>query len=347
MPYNVWPAAKLRSKTTAMRVCGLNRTRLGLFVGVTLGAALSCKHEAPGKPEKPLDPSAIAANGPAGPSPDSMNVVLARVGDKAITVGDFAAALERMDRFERLRYQSPERRKQLLDEIIAVELLADEARRRGLDRDFETQLRLDQAVRDEVLRDLRSAAPAPESLPESEVRDYYDGHRDEFREPERRRISEITVPHEDDAKRIIVASQSASAQTWGQLVRKYSAGRKDAASAVPLELEGDLGIVSAPGEGSASEPKIPEAVVKAAFGIEKVGAVFEQPVLVQSQYHVVRLTSRVQARVRAFAEAERSIRVKLVQRRIEASQQKLLDELRKRIPVSVNQNLLATVKSPP
>ena len=48
-----------------------------------------------------------------------------------------------------------------------------------------------------------------------------------------------------------------------------------------------------------------------------------------------------------YGRTERSIRIKLVQQRIEASQQKLLDDLRKWIPVSVNQALLATIKSSP
>ncbi len=328
--------------------CGPYRPSLGACVGVTLLGILSCKHQTTDKPEKQLGSTALPADTPSSPSPEKMSEVLAHVGDKAITVGDFAAALDRMDRFERLRYQSPDRRKQLLDEIIAAELLADEARRRGLDREVETQLRIDQAVRDEILRDLRAAAPSPESLPEAEVRDYFDGHQGEFHEPERRRIAEIVVTREEDARRIIGVAQGAPAQVWGQLVRKYSGGRAEGANtAVPLELEGDLGIISAPGAGSPSEPKLPEPVVKAAFSIEKVGMVYEQAIFVAGQYHVVRLTSRVPARVRTYAEAERSIRVKLVQQRIEASQQRLLEDLRREIPVSINQNLLLTVKSAP
>ena len=54
--------------------------------------------------------------------------VLAKVGDRTITLGDYAATLERMDQFDRLRYQSPERRKELSQEIIDVELLAQDAR---------------------------------------------------------------------------------------------------------------------------------------------------------------------------------------------------------------------------
>jgi len=305
----------------------------------------SCKPRANKVDEKPKETAILKQKASPGLTPEQSAVVLARVGDQSITVGDYAAALQRMDRFERLRYQSPERRKQLLDEIIAVELLADEARRRGLDRELDTQLRLDQALRDEVLRDLRAAAPAPDAIPEREVREYYEAHRDEFREPERRRIAEIVLARQDEARRLIETARNANAHEWGQLVRKFSAGRKD--TSVPLELEGDVGIVSAPGQGSGSEPQLPEPVVRAAFAIEKIGAVYGEPVPIQDQYHIVRLTSRVVARQRTFAEAERSIRVKLVQQRVEANQQQLIDELRKKIPISINQTLLATIKSAP
>src|SRR5262249_16677528 len=73
-------------------------------------------------------PSASAS---MGLTPELAAKVLARVGDREITLGEYAATLQRMDQFERLRYQSPERRKLLLDEMIKVELLAAEAQRRG------------------------------------------------------------------------------------------------------------------------------------------------------------------------------------------------------------------------
>lgn len=318
---------------------GLGRLLFGLVLGAVV--APGCQRRQ--VETKPGEVAALKPSANSGLSAEQSAVVLARVGDRSITVGDYAAALGRMDRFERLRYQSPERRKQLLEEIIAVELLADEAKRQGLDREMDTQLRLDQALRDEVLRDVRAGAPMPEAIPDREVHDYYDGHRDEFSEPERRRIAEIAVAREDEARRLIDAARNAAPHEWGQLVRKYSTGRKD--SAVPLELEGDLGIVSAPGQGSSSEPNVPQAVVQAAFAIEKIGGVYGEPVRAQNQFHIVRLTNRMAARQRTFAEAERSIRVKLVQARVEVIQQQLIDELRKRIPISINQSLLATIKS--
>ncbi len=326
-----------------MRVRRLNRWLLGLILGLV--SSVGCHRSANKSAPRPGEMPVLEPRSRSGLTPEQSSVVLARVGDQSITLGDYAAALERMDRFERLRYQSPERRKQLLDELIAVELLADEAKRQGLDREMDTRLRLDQALRDEVLRDLRAAAPTPQAIPDREVRDYYEGHRNEFLEPERRRIADIALNREDEARRAIEAGRNASARDWGVLVRKYSAGRKD--PGVPLELEGDLGIVSAPGQGSGSEPQLPEAVVRAAFTIDKVGDVYSEPVRVQNQYHVVRLTSRVPARQRTYAEAARSIRVKLAQTRLEANQRQLIDELKNKIPVSINQPLLATIKSTP
>ena len=60
-------------------------------------------------------------------TPEQAAQVLARVGDRVITLGDFEAALEHMDQFDRMRYQAPDRRKELLQEMIDVML----PRRRG------------------------------------------------------------------------------------------------------------------------------------------------------------------------------------------------------------------------
>src|SRR5437868_13407473 len=95
--------------------------------------------------ERALDRTKRADAGviPGGLTAEQAALVVAKVGDRAITLGDYAATLDRMDQFDRLRYQSPERRRELLDEIIDVELLAQDARQKKLDQQPETQ----QAVR--------------------------------------------------------------------------------------------------------------------------------------------------------------------------------------------------------
>ncbi|HEY3593957.1 MAG TPA: peptidylprolyl isomerase, partial [Polyangiaceae bacterium] len=144
---------------------------------------------------------------PAGLRPEQAAEVLAKVGDKTITLGDYAATLERMDQFDRLRYQSPERRKELLDEIIDAELLAQDARKKKLDEQPETRQAVRQILRDALLTDARKGLPAPADIPESEVRAYYEAKRESFREPERRRVAHIAVKDKDTAAKVLAAAK--------------------------------------------------------------------------------------------------------------------------------------------
>src|SRR5512147_1665323 len=101
--------------------------RLALLIGAT-ALSLGCGRSNQGT--RPSPSASASASPPArGLSPEDAKLVLAKVGAVTITLGDYAAALDRMDRFERLRYQSADRRQQLLDELINVELLAEEAKR--------------------------------------------------------------------------------------------------------------------------------------------------------------------------------------------------------------------------
>ena len=147
-------------------------------------------------------PGADAGPTAGGLTPSRRRRCSPRSATSTITLGDYAAALEHMDQFDRLRYQSPERRKELLDEMIDVELLADEATATGLRqgaRDAAGAPRRSCATRCSPRR--ARASPAPADIPDAEVRAYYDAHNDDFREPERRRVSAIVVDDRGDARR--------------------------------------------------------------------------------------------------------------------------------------------------
>jgi parvulin-like peptidyl-prolyl isomerase len=292
-------------------------------------------------------PSASASARPTGISPELAQRVLAKVGDRAITLGDYAATLERMDSFERLRYQSADRRKQLLEELIDLELLAAEARRRGLDKQPETQERVRQMLRDELLAQVRASAPAPADISEADVRKYYEAHRDDFREPERRRVAHIVVGSEAEAKTVLEKALTASPAEWGKLVAEKSRDARSKPSAgMPVELAGDLGIVGPPGHARGQNPAVPEPLRAAVFEIEKVGGVLGRPIAVGGLFHIVRMTSKTDARDRSYADAERSIRVALVQEQIRAREAELEAELKKKYPVTIDEAQLAKIPLP-
>lgn len=292
-------------------------------------------------------PSASVSAAPAGLTPELAARVLAKVGDHEITLGEYAATLERMDPFERVRYQSAERRKQLLDELIDLELLADEARRRGLDQLPETQERVRQLLRDELLARTRAALPPESEISEADARRYYDAHRDDFREPERRRVAHIALASEAEAKAVLEKAQSASPAEWGKLVAEKSRDpRGKPGAALAPELAGDLGIVGPPGHPRGGNPSVPEPLRAAVFEIDKLGGVLPRIVPADHAFHVVRMTGKTDARDRSYADAERSIRVALMQERIRAREAELEAELKRKYPVTIDEAALAKLPLP-
>jgi parvulin-like peptidyl-prolyl isomerase len=294
-----------------------------------------------------MAPSAAVSAQPAGLTPELAARVLAKVGDKDITLGEYAATLERMDSFERLRYQSADRRKTLLDELVDLELLAEEAQRRGLDKLPETQERVRQMLRDELLAQMRAALPSPNDISEADARHYYDAHRDDFREPERRRVAHIQLSSEAEAKSVLEKAQGLAPAEWGKLVGEKSKDARTKPSAgLPVELAGDLGIVGPPGHPRGDNPSVPEPLRAAVFEVDKVGGVLPRVVPAGGAFHIVRLTGKTDARDRSFADAERAIRVALVQERQRKAEADLEAELKQKYPVTIDEAQLAKIPLP-
>jgi DNA-directed RNA polymerase subunit F len=299
--------------------------------------------------EKAIDEGGSATAGEGGVpiaqlTPEQRAQVLAKVGDRTITVGDYVATLEHMDQFDRLRYQSPERRKELLDEMIEVELLAREAEAKGYDKDPVAAQELRGILRDAVLKDARKGTPNPNDIPEEEVRSYYEGHKDDYKDPERRRVSAIVLRDEATAKAVLVPAQTTTATQWGELVRAKSTD-PGAKANVPIDLAGDLGMVSPPGDARGDNPRIPEPVRAAIFDVPKVGDVLGRVVPGgDGKFYILRLAQKADAHARSFGEAERSIRVRLAQDRMKQKEDELLSSLRTQYPVQVDEAALSKVQ---
>jgi len=282
-------------------------------------------------------------------SPEQASQVLARVGDRTITLGDYAAALERMDPFERMRYQTEDRRQALLDEMINVELLAREAERRGIDRRPETVELVRQYQRDEVLARLRASLPRPSDLPEAEVSQYYQEHRAEFFELELRRAAEIVVDDAAVARDVVREATGATPERWLELVQKYAPNAAPppgdkVSPRPPIDVPGDLGYLAAQPD-QPSDP-VPLAVRQAVFAIGKDGDVYPTPVAVAGRQHIVRLISVREARQRSLAEVDALIRVRLIEARQAKARQELLGRLRASTPIQVEQAALDRVEPP-
>lgn len=281
---------------------------------------------------------------PLSLSPEQAKKPLAKVGETTITLGDYAAALEHMDPFDQLRYQSTERRKELLNEMINVQLLAQEAIEKGYDKDPIAEQELRAILRDAMLAEARKNVPAPNDVPESEVRAYFEAHRADYKDPERRRVAVIVTASAADAqKALLAAAKTTSSAAWGELVRSASIDPQARAN-VPVDLAGDLGIVAPPGDRRGENPRVPDAVREAVFQIKEISGVYDKVVSAAGKYYVVRLAHKLEPHERTFEEAERTIRVKLAQDKLRAKEEDLLRELQKDIKVEIDEKALAEVK---
>ena len=290
--------------------------------------------------------------------PETAARVLAKVGERSITLGDYVTALERLDPLERLRYQTPERRKLLLDELINLELLAREAERLGLDKQPQTRAALDQLLRQELLRRLRTELPAASDISKAKVREYYASHQESFVEPERRRVAVIATRVFGRAQRVLEEALGADAVSWQRLVKRYSAlvpksepsantpTKPSKNTALPAStIAGDLGVVVEP-TAARENPRVPDAVRKAAFEISREGEVHPEVVSSGRLHFIVRATQVIPARQLTLDEADTLVRTRLTEQQLRRAEARLDDELAKSIEVTVDESKLTELRLP-
>jgi hypothetical protein len=125
-------------------------------------------------------------------------------------------------------------------------------------------------------------------------------------------------------------------------VKKYSEDKPTEGTAP--EMAGDLSYISTDDARATVSPKVTSEVRAAAFALEKVGDV-SPPFKDANGWHVLRLLVKSEAREQSFADAERTIRVRILQERRAAKEKALLEEMRRTVKVEVDETALAQLTS--
>jgi peptidyl-prolyl cis-trans isomerase C len=274
-----------------------------------------------------------------GLTPEQARQTLAKVGDTTITVGDFATELASKGSFIRSRYNSPERRREFLDQMIRFELLAQEARRRGyMDAPEVARTRKQMMIR--RFLEQRFDEGGPDTIGATEVRAYYEAHRTEFNTPEQVRASHIQVRDRATAQRILAQLQAdpTNLRLYRQLAEQNNADPETS------DRFGDLRFFSRPAERTENEPAVPPTVAEAAFAIERIGDVHSEVIQSDRGFHIVKLTGRRAAMHRSLEEAERPIRNRLWRQRREEAIEELIRSLRNESDVEEDLSLLTEVE---
>ena len=267
------------------------------------------------------------------------NEVLVTIGDRTITVGEFADRLASQSPYLRARFESPERRREFLDNLIRFELLVYEAKRRGyadqpdIQRARRTAM-TQQLIKQEVDEQLKLA-----DITDEEIQAVYDANPQEYDRPAQVRASDILIKDRGNikdrakAEKVLGQAQKSDINQFRRLAREKSedeATKKDG---------GDLQFFTADAEGHP-----PKAVRDAAFTLNRVGEVFPDVVKTPEGYHIVMLTGKRAPLKRTYEQAKRAIRHKLAREKKDAAMDQLLERLRKDIKVEIDYDALADLK---
>jgi peptidyl-prolyl cis-trans isomerase C len=261
------------------------------------------------------------------------NEVLAKVGDRTITVGELADRLASQSPYLRARFESPERRKEFLDNLVRFELLVYEAKRRGYaDKQEIKRARRSAMIQQLVKKEVDEPLEALE-ITDEEIKAIYDANPLEFDRPAQVRASEIFIKDRAAAKALLASAKETDLAGFRKLAREESENEKTKSSG------GDLHFFEASGEG---DP--PAAIRKAAFSLHKVGTVYPELVEEGDGYHIIMLTGKRAGVTRTYEQAKRAIRHKLTREKKDAAMEALTERLRKEIAVEVDYDALNSIE---
>ena len=261
------------------------------------------------------------------------NEVLAKVGDRTITVGDFADRLASQSPYLRARFASPERRKEFLDNLVRFELLVYEAKRLGYGDEPEiVRARRNAMIQQMVKKEVDEPLEGLE-ITDEEVQAVYDANPLEFDRPGQVRASDIFIEDRARANELLVRAKKADLAGFRKLAREESQDEKTKANG------GDLHFFEATGEG---EP--PAAIREAAFSLKTVGTVYPKLIEDGNGFHIIMLTGKRPALKRTYEQAKRAIRHKLTRERKDAAMEALTKRLREEVEVQVDYAALESIK---
>ncbi|MGE0868763.1 MAG: peptidyl-prolyl cis-trans isomerase [Kofleriaceae bacterium] len=279
-------------------------------------------------------PGGGAASAPQQ-SAEELNTPLAKIDDVTITLGELQERINRQSPYIRARYTSLEQKKEFLDGLIRFEILAKEAYKRGLDKDPEVVRTMKQVMIQKLMRDEFDAKITADTIPDADMRAYYDANLAEYVKPEEVRVSAIILKNKAQADRVALEARGDAGKTnkgFRDLVMKYTSDED-------TKLRGgDLRYFDA------ATKELPAEVVKAAFALVNTGDVSSAVAAGNGTWYVLKQTGRRKAQTKSFDDAKPAIRSKLFRDRRLQAQKDFIENLRGAAKIEINEANLAKVR---
>ncbi len=310
-------------------------TRFLVAIGLVCALASGCKKKETAGTDKDGAPGQGRVQKAPPQSAEEMKTPLAKIDDVTITLGEFQERINRQSPYIRARYTSLEQKKEFLDSLVRFEVLAKEAYRRGLDKDPEVVRTMKQVMIQKLMRDQFDAKVTADTVPETELKAYYDANLAEYVKPEEVRVSAVILKNKAQADRVALEARGDAGKTnkgFRDLVMKYSADEE-------TKLRGgDLRYLDT------ANKELPAPVVKAAFSLVNTGDVSTAIDAGNGTWYVLKQTGRRKSMTKSFEDAKPQIRNKLFRESRLKAQKDFVDGLKAKAKVEINEANLAKVR---
>jgi peptidyl-prolyl cis-trans isomerase C len=266
--------------------------------------------------------------------------VVANIGDEKITLSEFNGIIGSLDaQRQAMIEKNPKLKETFLRQLVQTIVLADLAKEKGVDKlpDVKKQLKLftDNILANEVLR---KEVVEKISIPESELKSYYDSHKDEFKTPEMVRASHILVKVSATAS----AEEKKKAKEKAEdILKKIKSGQDFAKLA--SEFSDDPGSKTKGGDlGFFQKGRMVKAFEDAAFSLKpgQVSGIVDT----QFGYHIIKVTDRKSAGIESFDTAKEKIKQRLLQEKIKAKVSEYIDKAMKDAKAELHPEVISGLK---
>ncbi len=217
------------------------------------------------------------------------NQVLAVVAGEEITQAEFDAFLQTIPREQRAYLSNPEAKQYYLDQLISLYLFAKDGEEQKLDETPEFERILKNAKRDILAQLAMGETLKKVTVPEEEIKEYYEKNKTQFTKGATARAKHILVDSEEKCGEILKEIQSGE--------KAFEVAAQEYSTCPSGQKGGDLGEF---GKG-----QMVKEFEQAAFEGE-IGSVIG-PVKTQFGYHLIKVESRSEAGISSLEEVRENI----------------------------------------
>jgi len=265
-------------------------------------------------------------------------LVVAKVGDKEVKYGDLNKWIKMMPPSYQSMFNDPEQMKKLLDRQINNILFSDEAIRLKLDQKPDVKDKIEEFTKGILMQALvEEKVNKNIAVSDKEIEEYYTSHQDEFKIPEKIKVSYILVKVDPKAQKEVNDEKKAKAE---EILAKARAGEDFSALAKQYsedtKTKNKGGVLPFFAKGSKDSE-----FEKAAFNLKKNE--ISDPILTKKGYNIIKLTDKKEGRTKSLKEASNKIENKLKQKNRNEAIENLLNDLKAKSKVVIYEDALTKV----